>query len=936
MMRIWATSMVLAAALVSGSTAKAADLAFEVVAVSSPSPSDTTAVLPGSLTDAIIGETYYLEVWVSDVGDINTGVTSAYVDLTWSGALAAGVSVGHGSIFNSLVTGSIGTGLVDELGGSTFSGSVGVEPTWARVATVTVQADSAGQVSYVLVASSTGCAAFGRGVIGWPDIDLGAGALVTQASLVDCNSNGVSDAQEIIAGTSGDCNNNGVPDECDITTGTSGDCNSSSIPDECERQTAFASQVIISTSANVARSVFAADLDGDGDADVLSASEVDDKIAWYENTDGLGTFGPQQIITTAANAAFSVFAADLDGDGDADVLTASVSDDTIAWYENIDGLGDFDSQHIITTAADGAISIYAVDLDGDGDFDVLSASDHVAWYENIDGLGNFGPQKAISAINYSLYSVIAADLDGDGDADALSVSVDDGKTAWYKNIDGLGTFGQENVIGTTPYAAFSIFAADLDGDGDTDVLSESSYEGKFVWYENTDGLGGFGPEKVITTSAYGVQAVAAADLDRDGDLDVLAGATVENEIAWYENTDGRGSFGPQQIITTDTNSPYGVITADLDGDGDLDVVSASDSDNKIAWYENIALNDCNQNGTLDECDIDGATSTDCNNNSMPDECEIMSGALGDCNSNGLPDECELDQNDCNSNAIPDECELDCNLNGVPDECDIANSSSSDCNNNGVPDVCEIASGSVDDCNANSIPDDCELQTVFLSQKTITNAANFAFSVFAADLDSDGDADILSASVYDDKIAWYENTDGLGGFGSQQVITTAADGASSVFAEDLDGDGDLDVLSASRNVAKIAWYENTDGLGGFGPQQTISIAADGAHSVFAVDLDGDRDPDVLSASIFDNKIAWYENTDGQGVFGPQQVITTAAIGAISVFAVDLDGDGDTDVISASSDDDKIAWYENSDGLGTFGPQHVITTAADVARSVFAAD
>ena len=149
------------------------------------------------------------------------------------------------------------------------------------------------------------------------------------------------------------------------------------------------------------------------------------------------------------------------------------------------------------------------------------------------------------------------------------------------------------------------------------------------------------------------------------------------------------------------------------------------------------------------------------------------------------------------------------------------------------------------------------------------------SVFAADLDGDGDTDVLSASEFDDMIAWYENTDGQGAFGSQRVITTDADFAESVFAADLDGDGDIDVLSASRGDDKIAWYENTNGQGAFGPQQVITTTADFAVSVFAADLDGDGDIDVLSASFLDDKIAWYENTDGLAAFGPQQVITTAA-------------------------------------------------------------
>ena len=94
-------------------------------------------------------------------------------------------------------------------------------------------------------------------------------------------------------------------------------------------------------------------------------------------------------------------------------------------------------------------------------------------------------------------------------------------------------------------------------------------------------------------------------------------------------------------------------------------------------------------------------------------------------------------------------------------------------------------------------------------------------------------------------------------------------------------------------------------------------ANGAASVYAVDLNGDNDLDVLFASSNDNRIAWYENTDGKGGFGQQQVITTQADGAKSVYAADLDGDGDMDVVSASMNDDTIAWYENTDGRGAFG-------------------
>ena len=130
------------------------------------------------------------------------------------------------------------------------------------------------------------------------------------------------------------------------------------------------------------------------------------------------------------------------------------------------------------------------------------------------------------------------------------------------------------------------------------------------------------------------------------------------------------------------------------------------------------------------------------------------------------------------------------------------------------------------------------------------------------------------------------------------------------AADMDGDGDMDVLSASHEDDKIAWYENTDGQGTFSTQKTITTQADTARSVYAADMDGDGDMDVLSASYTDNKIAWYENTDGQGTFSTQKTITTQADDATSVYAADIDGDGNLDVLSASYNDDKIAWYENT--------------------------
>jgi len=104
--------------------------------------------------------------------------------------------------------------------------------------------------------------------------------------------------------------------------------------------------------------------------------------------------------------------------------------------------------------------------------------------------------------------------------------------------------------------------------------------------------------------------------------------------------------------------------------------------------------------------------------------------------------------------------------------------------------------------------------------------------------------------------------------------------------------------------------------------TITTTANSANDVYTVDVDGDGDMDVLSASFSDNKIAWYEN-DGNENF-TTHIITTDAIGTRSVYAIDVDGDGDIDVLSASFNDHKIAWYEN-DGNENF-TTHIITKDA----------
>ena len=342
-------------------------------------------------------------------------------------------------------------------------------------------------------------------------------------------------------------------------------------------------------------SIFVADMDGDGNLDVLSASTSDDTLAWYKNVEGLDDFGSQQIITNNLDETRYVAAADIDNDGDMDVLATTGSIDLVVWYENLDGFGNFGPQQTITAGLDLPKMVIAADVDGDGDLDVLTASrldNTIAWFENMDGLGNFGAQQSITNSALNVASVYFADINGDGIKDVIcdSSSNGNGYPSWYEN-DGNGNFGSQQEITTDTSGSNYVIADDVDGDGDMDVLNIEFGGETIAWYENTDGLGTFGPKQIIMDEVRAPRQIVMEDLDNDGDKDIIYNSSEvvdPDYLAWRAN-DGHGNFGVEQVITTNVVAPRGIFAADVDNDGDMDVFSSSIADHKIAWYENLTI-----------------------------------------------------------------------------------------------------------------------------------------------------------------------------------------------------------------------------------------------------------------------------------------------------------------------------------------------------------
>ncbi|MEM7310444.1 MAG: VCBS repeat-containing protein [Planctomycetota bacterium] len=682
----------------------------------------------------------------------------------------------------------------------------------------------------------------------------------------------------------------------------------------------FGDPVPLAPALLTVQGIATADIDGDGDTDLLVSSLLSWDVAWIENADGQGTFGPLHIIGAESRLS-ALAAADLDGDGDADVVGLDVWTQELPWFENLDGLGSFGAKQTIDVTSETAGTVHTADLDGDGDVDLLAAlGGTVGWYENVGG-ASFAALSPIQSGLARVVCVAAADLDGDGDLDALAgggENGDVGRLGWYANLDGAASFGPELLVAIPPDPVFEIAAADFDGDAAPDLLVRAG--AAVLLHPNADGQGGFGPAEPVSTGP--VSSTAVLDLDFDGDLDVLVDRNAVSEfdgVDWIENLDAMGSFAAELPLL---DLPVGNIgTADVDGDGDQDLITQISSPGKLALHEHLEA------GTLGP-EIPVLLSHDAAS-------ELVA---ADLDGDARPD--VVTQSPWNkSHGLAWYAWAEAAGSFVPRQ-DLERAeavTTGDLDGDGDHDLISVRSDfTLYGWNENTDglgtfgPRQELLLTSGIPAPPIPN------SVVAADLDGDGDLDGAVTTFLDDTLRWIENADGLGAFGRVHFVEEELEGAAFVTAADFDADGDLDLAAASTGAGRIEWYRNRTGAGDFEGPLPVATGAELASAVQAADLDGDGDADLLAASSGDDTVAWFENTDGLGGFGTENAIATDADGARWVAAGDLDGDGDLDVLSASHWNDEVAWYPNLTGSGDFGAKHVLSDAVEEAQAVAVAD
>jgi hypothetical protein len=362
-----------------------------------------------------------------------------------------------------------------------------------------------------------------------------------------------------------------------------------------------------------------ADVDGDGDKDIIFANRGGSGVGAYGSgtgavqhlflNNGSGVFSAAHAQLNVANfAAAMVIAEDIDNDGDLDLLYArdsgwpGPSAPPVVLINN--GSGVFSDQTAARMPVGFTMTgfgIAAGDTDNDGDLDVVvtnggtfgGVATQARLLEN-DGTGTFTNVTAarLPVDTYNAQDVALLDVDGDLDIDILlSGKGASGKRARLYVNDGTGTFSISNALDNVGTGGtYETDYGDFDGDGDFDAAVQSISGFNEGWARNV-GTGAAWPKTTITGPSQDDNEMACFDYDNDGDLDILVGSLGSSERMYANN--GAASFSQVIVFQAISDATLDLAIADLNGDGRHDVVTGQGESGNFT--NRVYLN----NGTAD-------------------------------------------------------------------------------------------------------------------------------------------------------------------------------------------------------------------------------------------------------------------------------------------------------------------------------------------------
>ncbi|MEM6571349.1 MAG: VCBS repeat-containing protein, partial [Planctomycetota bacterium] len=624
-------------------------------------------------------------------------------------------------------------------------------------------------------------------------------------------------------------------------------------------------------------------------------------------------FTPFQEIGLSLVSSRDVQVVDFDGDGVPDLIAPDRATRQIVLYLGLGG-GAFDQGRLlgggpVTTMDPGPTVVAAGDLDGDGDPDIVALSEEgqSVVLENL-GNGTTGapiplPNVPNARTSFSL-SIQLYDIDGDGRLDVVQStggpgSGNSGGTYYQLNLGGL-TFGLRRQLTQSFEPGGVAKFGDIDGDGDDDTLVNHPSGRDLYWIRNDGAL----PRTVLTAlpwnPSFGTLLDAElGDIDQDGDLDVLAAGSTIDRIYLFEN-DGAGQFAAFTVAVAGNGTVGDFELVDLEGDGDLDVVwTRNPGGRRLQWVENLGGGTFSSVRTIQgglgfwriqvaDLDQDGVLDIVAQE---PQQTYWLRGSLANpVPSFGPP-------------IAVDQVEIarlvDVALTDVDLDADL--------------DVVGVTFPSGSFAFAENVG-----EGEFLNPTIEATGLGESYrGLRTADLDGDGDLDFAPIPISNTQLYWFENP---GDFtvGSRVVIQSTGDNEIDLQFADVDGDGDLDAVTLARlgGAGVLSWVSNP-GDGSFGAATAIATLPAGAGSLEIGDMDLDG---VLDLFVTDSgpvaRVVFLRGL-GAGTFAsPVSVLPPGSGRVLPEFAlVDVDVDGFLDVVQVRElfSGDRIEWVRNVGGV-----------------------
>ncbi|MEC8651667.1 MAG: VCBS repeat-containing protein, partial [Planctomycetota bacterium] len=361
------------------------------------------------------------------------------------------------------------------------------------------------------------------------------------------------------------------------------------------------------------------DLDGDGDIDFVTVVLGTDEIVWHRNN-GNGTYNTFGFVTGLNNPG-NLVVADVDGDGDDDIVGASsgsffppgLNSELFLLQNNGGGNWAFSWTNTSPGFPFGW-DFQLADMNNDGNLDLVQALganfDQIGWRagNGTSGPLAFGPAGNVVPVTTGGQGdeprdIELADVDGDGDIDVLVCFYISDELAYFRNNGNGATFTKVSIE-TGALGVRTVKAGDLNGDGIVDVVRTTVLNGQLAYFPGTGG-GSFGPKVIVNTYAtsptgggtsgidpMGPRGLDVADLDGDGDLDLVVASEANNRVRVHYN-DGSGNFiAPATNASANAGSVSHVFTVDADGDGDLDVLSTAPATGRVRLHRNLCDQGC--------------------------------------------------------------------------------------------------------------------------------------------------------------------------------------------------------------------------------------------------------------------------------------------------------------------------------------------------------